>query len=456
MEGRPRAARACPWCPSDAALLLAGLVIGLTAAVWLKSPGSRVAEAVRSASPSHTKAVTAAGKHAHRPHPEARTPTAPHGHGRASVGGSAASHTRQSVTTALPTGAGSSGDTNRVHNVAAAAAPSDDAHAATAKSNPDAVTSRLASPDDATTAAATRCGKHANERFDHTPYDTDPCCTPEGSRCGWSHAFHRDKLKPDCERKNLVGILKWFQQVVTVDWFVGDGTLLGAVRRGGFIPTTNDTGIALFMDAAHATIARKEIEEALNCTHFGFSHATRPWRLAFSATNEVRALTPAAVVALARLRACTATAGTTLASPRWLRPKQTRHVCRAACLNGLACHAVYHAIVACPPPTGGVESFPQPLKPQCKMHVHACACARVVCATGCTCMHERQVRGVFALPNHDQASVCCCGMLLPRSCGRSVGRSISTSGCTDVTRHMCGKTKARCPCASCLMTCCSR
>jgi len=148
------------------------------------------------------------------------------------------------------------------------------------------------------TAGATprgSCGKHANERLDHTPYDTDPCCTPEGRRCGWSN---RDKLNsaiPDCERKNLVSILKWFQQAVTVDWFVGDGTLLGAVTSGAFSP--QDTSVDVFMDSAHADVAREEIEKTLNCTHFGVSHAARPWRLLFSATNEVRALTTAAVAA---------------------------------------------------------------------------------------------------------------------------------------------------------------
>ena len=373
MEG-PHAAS----CRSDAArrLLLAGLVVGLTAAVWLKSPGSRGAGRFRGASPSHAKVVTAAGRHAH---PDAHAPTAagPHGHAeRARVAVTAASLTRatsitagaspnrQSVATALATGADhqvghdangftsagancncgarialyktgsttpeacnrkctakgkkcqsfgvwtggkawlvgmcvlfdaaclpdgscadptavSSGYTNRVYNVAAAAAAAGgDARAIPMTSNRTAA---------AATAAATRCGKHANERFDHTPYDTDPCCTPEGRRCGWSHATDRDKPNsaiPDCERKNLVSILEWFQKVVTVDWFVGDGTLLGAVRDGAFRPA--DTDIDLFMDAAHAGIAREEVEEALGCTHFGFSHTTRPWRLAFSATNEVR------------------------------------------------------------------------------------------------------------------------------------------------------------------------
>ena len=54
-----------------------------------------------------------------------------------------------------------------------------------------------------------KCAAHeVNERIDHTPYDANPCCTPGGERCNWQGSI------PDCERKNIVSILKWFKDVV--------------------------------------------------------------------------------------------------------------------------------------------------------------------------------------------------------------------------------------------------
>ena len=57
------------------------------------------------------------------------------------------------------------------------------------------------------------CGAHdwrvnGNEHFNHTPYDTNVCCTPNGTRCKWHGSI------PDCERFNLISILKWFKHAV--------------------------------------------------------------------------------------------------------------------------------------------------------------------------------------------------------------------------------------------------
>ena len=55
-------------------------------------------------------------------------------------------------------------------------------------------------------------------------------------------------------------MLEWLTRVITVDWFISDGTLLGSVRNRSFIE--KDTDIDIVVDAAHAEIAEQQIRQA--------------------------------------------------------------------------------------------------------------------------------------------------------------------------------------------------
>jgi len=115
-----------------------------------------------------------------------------------------------------------------------------------------------------------------------------PCCKVSSERCVWQKV--PPFTIPQCEKENLVDILRWLDYVLDVEWMITAGTLLGAVREQGHIPF--ETDIDIVMDRKDWKIARKQIKSRLSGTHFSFwddieNNEFKPAKLYFSTKNRI-------------------------------------------------------------------------------------------------------------------------------------------------------------------------
>ena len=114
-------------------------------------------------------------------------------------------------------------------------------------------------------------------------YDQLPCCGVYNKRCDWIKVS--PYTIPECEKQNLLKILKWIKSIATVEWGISGGTLLGAAREKGHIP--HETDIDITVEKRDKAQLIRDIKARIGETHFVYEDAYLADRIYYSKENRI-------------------------------------------------------------------------------------------------------------------------------------------------------------------------